>query len=155
MFRCTTNKIACVKGTVRGRSCLACAKAKQKCEGATFPKVEKAAVPDVVSAGAEAVVDALTDIARVLRGMRTDLRGLAFVVENRWARGGEESSDDEEDRINEDEECDAEVPGLREEMVQYQEFIWERLGREIPGFDTEPAEEEEGREPSGSADNAP
>jgi hypothetical protein len=87
--------------------------------------------------------------------VRTDLRGLAFVVENHWARGGEESSDNEEDRINKDKECDTEVPGLREEMMQYRDFVWEKLGREIPGFDDEPAEEEEGGEPSESADNAP
>jgi hypothetical protein len=66
LFRCTTNNVACVKGTVHGRSCLACAKAKQKCEGATFPKVEKPVVPDVVAAGVEAIVDALTDIVKVL-----------------------------------------------------------------------------------------
>jgi hypothetical protein len=158
LFRCTTNNVACVKGTVCGRSCLACAKAKQKCEGATFVKVEKPAVPDAVSAGVEAIVDTLTDIAKVLRGVRTDLRRVAFAVENRWAKGGEESSDDEEDRMNEDEECDADVPKLREEMMQYREFVWEKLGREIPGFDAEPVEEEEGEEtggPSESADNAP
>jgi hypothetical protein len=154
LFRCTTNNVACVKGTVCGRSCLACAKAKQKCEGATFVKVEKPAVPDTVAAGAEAVVNVLTDIVKILRGMRTDLRVLAFVVENRWARGGEESSDDEEDRMNEDEESNADVPELREEMMQYREFIWEKLGREIPGFDAKPVEEEEGGEPSESADNA-
>jgi hypothetical protein len=72
--------------------------------------------------GVEAVIDALTDIAKILRGMRTDLRG-GLAVENRWARGGEESSDDEEDRMNEDEECDADVPELREEMMQYREFV--------------------------------
>jgi hypothetical protein len=154
LFRCTINNVACIKGTVRGRSCLACAKAKQKCEGATFLKVEKPTVPDVVAAGAKAVVNALTDIAKVLRGMRGDLRGLAFAVENRWARGGEESSDDEEDRMNEDEECDMDVPELREEMLQYRDFIWEKLGREIPGFDNELAEEE-GGEPLESMDNAP
>jgi hypothetical protein len=155
LFRCTANNVACVKGTVCGRSCLACAKAKQKCEGATFLKVEKPVVPDAVAVGVEAVVDALTDITKVVRGVRTDLQGLAFAVENRWARGGEESSDDEEDRMNEDKECDADVPELREEMMQYREFIWEKLGREIPGFDDEPAEEEEGGEPLESTDNAP
>jgi hypothetical protein len=66
LFRCTTNNVACIKGTVRGWSCLACAKAKQKCEGATFLKVEKPVVPDAVTAGAEAIVDTLTDIAKVL-----------------------------------------------------------------------------------------
>jgi hypothetical protein len=80
LFRCTTNNVACVKGTVRGRSCLACAKAKQKCKGATFSKVEKPTVPDTVAAGVEAVVDTLTDIAKVLGGVRTNLRGLAFAV---------------------------------------------------------------------------
>jgi hypothetical protein len=77
--------------------------------------------------------------------VRTDLQGLAFAVENRWARGGEESSDNEEDRMNEDEECDVDVPELREEMMQYRDFVWEKLGREIPGFDAEPVEEEEGK----------
>jgi hypothetical protein len=158
LFRCTTNNVACIKGTIHSWSCFACAKAKQKCEGATFLKVEKPAVPNAVAVGAEAIVDALTDITKILRGMRTDLRGVAFAVENCWARGGEESSDNEEDRMNEDEECDADVPELREEMLQYQDFVWEKLGREIPGFDDKPAEEEEGEEtggPSESADNAP
>jgi hypothetical protein len=158
LFRCTTNKIACVKGTVCSRSCLACAKAKQKCEGATFPKVEKPAVSNAVAAGAEAVVDTLMDIAKVLQGMRGNLWGLAFVVENYWGRGGDEESDNEEDRINEDKECDADVPELREEMMQYWDFIWEKLGREIPGFDDEKAEEEEEEElgePSESTENAP
>jgi hypothetical protein len=154
LFRCTANNVACIKGTVCSRSCLACAKAKQKCEGATFPKVEKPTVPNAVTAGVEAVIDTLTDIVKVLRGVRTDLRGMAFAVENRWARGGEESSDNEEDRMNEDEECNADVPELREEMMQYRDFAWEKLGREIPGFDDELAEEE-GGEPSESTDNAP
>jgi hypothetical protein len=86
--------------------------------------------------------------------MRGDLRGLAFVVENRWARGGEESSDNEEDRMNENKEYNVDVPELREEMLQYRDFVWEKLGREIPRFDDEPAEEE-GGEPSESVDNAP
>jgi len=80
------------------------------------------------------------------------------VVKNHWASGSEESSDDEEDKMNEDKECDVDVPELREEMMQYQDFVWEKLGREIPGFNAEPVEEEEGEETGGpleSVDNAP
>jgi hypothetical protein len=108
--------------------------------------------------GVEAIVDVLMDIVKILRGVRTDLWGAAFAVENCWARGGEESLDDEEDRMNEDEECDADVPELREGMMQYRDFVWEKLGREIPGFDAELVEEEEGEEmggPSESTGNAP
>jgi hypothetical protein len=160
LFRCTTNDIACIKGTTRGKSCLVCAKAKQKCEGATFPKVEKSVGSDAVAAGAEAIVAALADIAKVLRGVRSDLQGLTLAVEDRWGGEGDDkfeegSSDDGED---EDKDYEAELSELREEMMQYWEFIWEKLGREIPGFNAEPAEgkEEEGKEgPSESADNAP
>ena len=157
MYRCTNNQIACVKGTARGKSCLACAKAKQKCEGATFSKVEKPAGSDTVTAGTEAVVAALADISKVLRGVRSDLRGLTLAVEDRW---GGEGDDEFEDRETDDGECggdgdedyEVELSGLREEMAQYREFCWEKLGREIPGFDDEPAEGEEGNEgPSESA----
>jgi hypothetical protein len=108
--------------------------------------------------GAEAVINTLTDIAKVLRGVRGDLQGLAFAVENCWGRGGDkESSDNEDDGVNEDDECDMDVPELREEMMQCRDFVWERLGREIPGFDDEKAEEEEEElgEPLESTDNAP
>jgi hypothetical protein len=91
--------------------------------------------------------------------VRSNLQGLAFAVKNHWSRGGDkESSDDEEDRVNEDKECNADVPELREEMMQYRDFVWERLGKESPGFNDGKAKEEEEEElgePSESADNAP
>jgi hypothetical protein len=109
--------------------------------------------------GAEAIINVLVDITKVLQGVRSDLQGLIFVVKDHWGRGGgEESLGDEEDRVNEDEECNMDVPELREEMMQYWEFVWERLGREIPGFDDEKTTEEKEEELGGpleSVDNAP
>jgi hypothetical protein len=144
LFRCTTNEIACVKGTTRGKSCLACAKAKQKCEGATFPKVKKSAGSDAVAVGAEVIITALVDIVKVLRGVRSDLSGLTLAVKDRW--GGKGDNEFEEGSLDNgedgDEDCEADLSELREEMAQYREFVWERLGREIPGFDDEKTAEE-------------
>jgi hypothetical protein len=84
LFRCTNNEIACIKGTAHSKSCLACVKAKQKCKGATFPKVKKPTRSNVVAAGAEAIVAALADITKILQGVRSDLRGLTLVVKECW-----------------------------------------------------------------------
>jgi hypothetical protein len=82
---------------------------------------------------------------------------LTLAVEDCWGGEGdnkfEEGSSD--DGVDEDEDYEAELSKLREEMTQYWEFVWEKLGREIPGFDDEPIKGKEGGESSESTDNAP
>jgi hypothetical protein len=85
---------------------------------------------------------------------------LTLAVKDHWGGEGdnefeEGSSDDGED---EDKDCEADLSELREEMMQYREFIWERLRRKIPGFDDEKTAEEKEEEsggPSESMDNVP
>jgi hypothetical protein len=95
-----------MRGTAHGRSCLACIRAKQKCEGATFGKAER-------PVAGNPVVEALGEIVRVLKGIRGDIQELMAAVDDRWASADNDEFDGGD---SETEGTGEELPGLREEM---------------------------------------
>ena len=92
-------------------------RAKQKCEGAAFARVEK-------PAASEPVVAALGEIVKVLVGIRCDLRHLANTVGDRWIGADDDEFDPE--YSDEEEEAAGELPDLVREADEYREFIIRR-----------------------------
>jgi hypothetical protein len=91
--RCCNNKITCVWGSIRGKACMACVKAKQQC--GVFGGEEKRLLAESAVLGE--VTTILQDIVEVLRGICTGMRGLEEAFDGHWIpMGNEEESDKEE-----------------------------------------------------------
>jgi hypothetical protein len=115
--RCCNNKIACVQGSVHGRACTACVKAKQRC--GVFGGEEKQLVAESTVLGE--VTSILQDIVEVLRGICVGMRGLEEAFDGHWVPVGNEEEESDKEEGGES-ELDKELVGLSEEAVDYHAF---------------------------------
>jgi hypothetical protein len=147
--RCRNNKIACVRGSVRGKACAACVKAKQRC--GVFGGEEKRPVAESAVLGEATTI--LRELVEVLRGIHTGMRGLEEAFDGHWVpvENDAEASDEEEGGES---ELDGELVGLSEEAADYRAFWRVKYGGEyralVAGEDgrnvPEELEKEKGKE---------
>lgn len=102
-------------------------------------KAEKTAV-------ANPVVEALGEIVRVLKGIRGDIQELTAAVDNRWAAVDDDEFDDGDSKV---EDTGEELPGLREEMEVYEEYLIRRRLKENGTQEEESKEESDEGESEG------
>jgi hypothetical protein len=92
--RCCNNKIACIWGSVRGKACVACVKAKQRC--GVFGGEEKRPVAESMVLGEATTI--LQELVEVLQGIHMGMRGLEEAFDGHWVpvENDEEKSNKEE-----------------------------------------------------------
>jgi hypothetical protein len=134
------NKIACMRGSGRGKVCAACVKAKQHCGG--FLGEERQPVAESVGLGEVTAI--LRDAVEVLKGIRLGMRSLEEAIDGCYAPV--ESDGESEGEGVEEAELVEELVGLSEEAAEYCTFWRSKHGREyramVPGKDGKNVEEE-------------
>jgi hypothetical protein len=138
-----------VKGIGHGKACVACVKAKQRCDGGVGQaEADHSAGP--------AVAEVLGEMVKVLRSMRHDLHDIKVAIKDRW--GGEGDDELEEGYVSElgVSEADEDVAELGEDAVDYRAFWFKKYGEEYKeggvverGKDGEKGGEEEGQQSEG------
>jgi hypothetical protein len=87
--RCHINKITCMKGSGCGKACVACVKAKQRCDGGVGQTEWAERVEADHSAG-PAVMKVLGELVKVLQLMRYDLHDIKVTIKNYWSGEGDD-----------------------------------------------------------------
>jgi hypothetical protein len=123
--RCRNNKITCVWGSVCGKACAACVKAKQRCR--VFGGEEKQPVAESVVLGEATTI--LRELVKVLRGIHMGMRGLEEAFDGHWVPVGNEEEESDEEEGGES-ELDRELVGLLEEAADYHAFWRAKYGGE-------------------------
>ena len=75
MFSCVNGEHECVKSGGKGQSCTLCTKAKQKCVRVVWAggHVEPSRRSEGGSSGSTEIVEALTEVIKVLKFLRRDM----------------------------------------------------------------------------------
>jgi hypothetical protein len=140
--RCHNNKIACIRGSVRGKACVARVKAKQRC--GIFGGEEKRPIAESAVLGEATTI--LRELIEVLWGIRMGMRGLEEAFDGHWVPVGNEEEGGES-------ELDGELVGLLEEAADYRAFWQAKYGGEyralVAGEDGRNVPEEKEKEKEG------
>jgi hypothetical protein len=123
--RCHNNKITCIWGSVRGKACTTCVKAKQRCR--VFGGEEKRPVAESAVLGEATTI--LQELIKVLRGICAGMRGLEEAFDGHWVPVGNEEEESDKEEGGES-ELDGELVGLSEEAADYCAFWRVKYGGE-------------------------
>jgi hypothetical protein len=123
--KCHNNKIACIWGSIHGKACVACMKAKQRCR--VFGGEEKQPAAESMVLGE--VMTILRELVEVLRGIHVGMRGLEEAFDGHWVPVGNEEEESNKEEGGES-ELDEELVGLSEEATDYRAFWWAKYGGE-------------------------
>jgi hypothetical protein len=123
--RCCNNKITCIWGSICGKACTACMKAKQRC--GVFGGEEKRPIAESAVLGEATTI--LRELVEVLQGIHVGMRGLEEAFDSHWVPVGNEEEESDEEEGGES-ELDGELVDLSEEAADYCAFWQVKYGGE-------------------------